>query len=138
MFWDIAAATISDLAIEVRSSRESDEVGRRGYFPKHNHLTLRPKSSIFSLMISGLIRIIFYALLFYIIYLLYLFFKGISKASKASQVKKQPSGMMVKDEICNTYLPKEDTLKEVIEGKEYYFCSKECRDKFLEQKKKDS
>jgi uncharacterized protein len=89
-------------------------------------------------MISGLIRIIFYALLAYVVYVLYRFFQGINKASKASRVSKRPSGMMVKDEICNTYLPKEDTLKEVVEGKEYYFCSKECRDKFLEQKKKES
>jgi len=42
---------------------------------------------------------------------------------------------MVKDEICNTYLPKEDAIKEVYQGKEYYFCSNECRQKFLEQKR---
>jgi hypothetical protein len=30
MFWEIAAATIEDLAFEIRSSREPDEVGRRG------------------------------------------------------------------------------------------------------------
>jgi hypothetical protein len=30
MFWEIAAATIEDLASEVRSSREPDGVGRRG------------------------------------------------------------------------------------------------------------
>lgn len=90
------------------------------------------------MIIRGLIRIIFYGLLIYIVYLLYRFFQGINKASKASRLSKRPSGIMVKDETCNTYLPKEDTLKEVIEGKEYYFCSKECRDKFLEQKKKES
>jgi YHS domain-containing protein len=42
---------------------------------------------------------------------------------------------MVKDEMCNTYLPKEDALKANYAGKDYYFCSKECRQKFLEQKK---
>jgi len=42
---------------------------------------------------------------------------------------------MVKDEICNTYLPKEDAIKEIYQGKEYYFCSKECQQKFLESKK---
>ncbi len=89
-------------------------------------------------MIRGLIRIIFYALLVYIIYLVYRFFQGIGRASKTSRVAKRPSGMMVKDETCNTYLPKEDSLKEIIEGKEYYFCSKECRDKFLEKKKEQS
>ena len=43
--------------------------------------------------------------------------------------------MMVKDEICNTYLPQEDAIKELKEGKEYFFCSKECHQKFLESKK---
>jgi hypothetical protein len=28
--WEIAAATIEDLAFDIRSSREPDEVGRRG------------------------------------------------------------------------------------------------------------
>lgn len=42
---------------------------------------------------------------------------------------------MVKDEMCNTYLPQEDAIKEIYEGKEYYFCSKECKQKFLEQNK---
>jgi YHS domain-containing protein len=42
---------------------------------------------------------------------------------------------MVKDEFCNTYLPKEDAIREVNKGKEYYFCSQKCRQKFLEQKK---
>jgi len=42
---------------------------------------------------------------------------------------------MIKDEICNTYLPKEDAVKEIHEGKEYFFCSQECRRKFLESKK---
>jgi YHS domain-containing protein len=42
---------------------------------------------------------------------------------------------MVKDEMCNTYLPQEDAIKEIYEGKEYYLCSKECQQKFLEQNK---
>ncbi len=42
---------------------------------------------------------------------------------------------MIKDDFCNTYLPKENAIREVYERKEYYFCSSECRQKFLEQKK---
>ena len=45
------------------------------------------------------------------------------------------SGVMVKDEACLTYVPKEDALREVIDGREYFFCSKECRKKFLSDKK---
>lgn len=81
------------------------------------------------------IKVILYGLLFYLIYLLFRFFRTLGSASRRPQTPKQASGLMVKDEVCNTYLPKEDTVKEVHEGKEYYFCSTSCRQKFLEQKK---
>jgi YHS domain-containing protein len=42
---------------------------------------------------------------------------------------------MVKDEYCNTYLPKEESIKKMHQGKEYYFCSEECMKNFLEEKK---
>lgn len=42
---------------------------------------------------------------------------------------------MVKDEMCNTYLPEENALTEKLDGQEYYFCSKECRERFLELRK---
>jgi YHS domain-containing protein len=42
---------------------------------------------------------------------------------------------MVKDEVCNTYLPREDAIRESIDGMDHFFCSSECRDKFLQQKK---
>ncbi len=80
-------------------------------------------------------KIILYAFLAYIIYWLYRFFKAVNKGSKSPRVSKRSSGIMVKDEMCNTYLPKEDALKANYAGKVYYFCSKECRQKFLEQKK---
>jgi len=81
------------------------------------------------------IKIILYGLLIYLIYLLLRFFRTLGRVSKRPQAPKQSSGLMVKDEVCNTYLPKEDALKEIHEGKEYYFCSPLCRQKFLEQKK---
>lgn len=86
-------------------------------------------------MLLSLIKIILYALLFYVVYRLLRFFSALSRLKKASKPPNPPSGTMVKDDMCNTYLPKEDAIKEIYEGKEYYFCSKECRQKFLEQKK---
>jgi len=87
-------------------------------------------------MITGIFKIILYAFLAYIFYLLIRFFQAVNKKSRFQRrTPKSPSGIMVKDVTCNTYLPKEDTIKEVYEGKEYYFCSNECRRKFLEQKK---
>ena len=86
-------------------------------------------------MIAGILKIILYALLAYMVYALFRFFRALNKGSKSSRTSKLASGIMVKDEICNTYLPKEDAIKEIHKGKEYFFCSKECRQKFLEQKK---
>jgi YHS domain-containing protein len=84
----------------------------------------------------GFFRIVFFALAFYILYKIIRFFQSLNKASTAPPKPKSLSGVMVKDEICNTYLPKEDAIKEIHRGKEHYFCSPECRRKFLEAKKK--
>jgi uncharacterized protein len=83
----------------------------------------------------GFLRIILFALLAYIVYKSIRFYQKLSQKSSSPPKSKQTSGLMVKDAICNTYLPQEDAIKEIIEGKEYFFCSKECRQKFLESKK---
>jgi YHS domain-containing protein len=82
-----------------------------------------------------MIRLIYYAFLAYVIYLIYKFFQNLVKRTMPPQQTPRLSGMMVKDESCNTYVPKEEAIREVIDGKEYFFCSKECRKKFLEHMK---
>ncbi len=37
---------------------------------------------------------------------------------------------LVKDPVCGVYTPKRDAYPLIWEGKPYYFCSKECRDRF--------
>ena len=43
--------------------------------------------------------------------------------------------VMVKDPFCEVYLPRRKGIKDVIEGKTYYFCSIACRDRFLKAMK---
>jgi YHS domain-containing protein len=86
-------------------------------------------------MIAGIFRILIFAFLGLIIFNLLRFFTALSNANKSQRKIKNPSSIMVKDEMCNTYLPQEDAIKEIYEGKEYYLCSKECQQKFLEQNK---
>jgi len=86
-------------------------------------------------MILSFFKIIIYLLLFYIFYSLIRFLRFLGKEKKSSSPPKMVSNMMVKDEACNTYLPVEEAIKETIEGKEYYFCSEECRKKFLASRK---
>jgi len=82
-------------------------------------------------MITGLFRIIVYGLIGYLIYLVYGFFKAINRVSKQPRINKQPSGIMIKDETCNTYLPREDAIRVQYGGTDHYFCSQECKQKFL-------
>ena len=84
-------------------------------------------------------RLIYYAILAYVIYIAVRFFQNIGRALRPSPPpRSQPrlSGTMVKDEACNIYVPKEEAFREVIEGEEYFFCSKDCRKKFLEDRKR--
>ncbi|MFO7867440.1 MAG: transcriptional regulator [Candidatus Aminicenantes bacterium] len=85
-----------------------------------------------------MIRVILFALLAYIIYLLLKFFQGIQKASRRVSSSSRKTGMMVKDNVCNTYLPEDDAIKEKFNGELHFFCSKKCRDTFLESHKKAS
>jgi len=41
--------------------------------------------------------------------------------------------VMVKDPYCEIYFAKKDGVPLNIKGKDVYFCSKECKDKFLEK-----
>jgi YHS domain-containing protein len=87
-------------------------------------------------MVRGMLRLIYYLTIAYLIYAVVRFFQNLSKRSEAPKSRPRLSGMMVKDEACNTYVPKEEALREVIDGQEYFFCSKDCQKKFLEQRKR--
>lgn len=46
--------------------------------------------------------------------------------------------VMVKDPLCETYFPKRDGVKAVINGETLYFCSEKCRDEYLDRTKQAS
>jgi len=90
-------------------------------------------------MFYGFMRLIFYAVWAYIIYSVYRFFRNVWRRVAPPAAKPEPrrvSGVMVKDEACGTYIPQDEALRETVGGKEYFFCSKECRKKFLDSSKK--
>ena len=43
--------------------------------------------------------------------------------------------IMVKDPQCNVYFPKRKAVRATIDGQELFFCSTECRDQYLLEKK---
>lgn len=38
--------------------------------------------------------------------------------------------VMVEDPVCGTCLPQEDAIKARIKGSDYYFCSRDCLERF--------
>jgi uncharacterized protein len=81
-----------------------------------------------------MIRLIYYAILAYVIYAIYKFFRNLVKPHERAGTTPPTSGAMVKDEYCDTYIPREEAIREVIDGREYFFCSRECRKRYLERK----
>ena len=57
-----------------------------------------------------------------------------------TKVSREPAGeiddVMVKDPYCEVYFPKRNGVHLKIEGKDMYFCSTECRDKFIAARSK--
>ena len=77
----------------------------------------------------SLIRFIILAFLGY---LLYRTIKGVFRSNK--EIDRSPDGgvidEMVQDPFCKTYIPRRESIKRVINGNEYRFCSDECASKF--------
>lgn len=87
-------------------------------------------------MILGFFRLLFYLIAAYVIYLFLRLLLSPRPPARRNPNRPQPSGVMVKDETCNIYLPREEAILEKADGKEYYFCSQECRQKFLDRRKR--
>jgi len=48
-----------------------------------------------------------------------------------SQPPARDEGRMVRDRVCNTFLPRSRALVERVGSDEHFFCSEACRQKFL-------
>lgn len=82
-----------------------------------------------------MIRFVIFAVLCYILYRLIrsLVLPPPKKPGKPFT----PSGPIITDEMvidphCNVYIPKREALTATIAGETVYFCSKECREKYLQ------
>lgn len=78
---------------------------------------------------AGIIRILLYAILAYVVLSI---IKGIA-ASFAPRTPRPPRSSLpdalVKDEVCGTFLPRREAIRDIIDGRECFFCSQECRTK---------
>ena len=76
-----------------------------------------------------MLRLIFFVILGYI---LYRFMKSVFGAGK--KVYHRSNGAvideMVQDPVCETYIPKRQAVKVSRKGRDYFFCSEDCAEKF--------
>jgi YHS domain-containing protein len=71
-------------------------------------------------------------IIFILILLIYQIAKGFFRPRK--QIRRKEKGgvidEMVQDPVCRTYIPRRQAVKVILKGKEYYFCSDGCAEKF--------
>lgn len=81
---------------------------------------------------------------FILIILIYLLYKAINavknlkpgqKGSNLYQSKSSDGEDLIEDPVCHTYVPVSQAYKREISGKDYYFCSQQCSDKYTIEKK---
>lgn len=82
-------------------------------------------------MVAALLRLVIFAFVAYIGFLFFRIFLGLTQARTQTRRRapREVQGEMVKDEVCGTYIPREEALTEVRDGVVHYFCSEECRRK---------
>lgn len=72
-------------------------------------------------------------------FLLYKLIMGDQKKKMAAKQKQTSqsveAGEMVKDPVCGTYVSSDSDIRVKQGDQVYYFCSYDCRDKFLEENK---
>ena len=80
-----------------------------------------------------MIKLIIYILLIYVAYRV---IKGWTAPSVSTERREERDAgtvddIMIKDPVCGVYFPKRDGIYLKADGRDMYFCSSECRDKFL-------
>ena len=82
-----------------------------------------------------------------LILVLYYLFKGLfrSGGGERSSPRRSTDGggtvaghELVKDPYCQTYIPKDTALRARVGGRERFFCSRDCMEKYMEAEKRGS
>jgi len=81
-----------------------------------------------------MIKLIIYILLIYVAYKV---IKGLTTPSVSTERREERApglvdDIMIKDPVCGIYFPKKDGIYMNADGRDMYFCSSECRDRFVD------
>ena len=85
-----------------------------------------------------MIKLIIYILLIYVAYKV---IKGWTAPSVSTERREDRNAgtvddIMIKDPVCGVYFPKRDGIYLNADGSDMYFCSSECRDRFVDSSSK--
>ena len=86
-------------------------------------------------MIRIFLKLLFLFLGGYILYLVYKFMTEPLNKDKEEKKSEVIKGELVKDPVCGIFLPKNQAIKLKHKGGTFYFCSENCKTKFLEDNK---
>jgi len=83
----------------------------------------------------GLVRLLVFGTLVYFLYnVLKVAIRSIQRGNQR-RTSGNKTDEMVQDPCCKTYITLRDAQKRVIGEREYFFCSRECADKFEKEAK---
>jgi YHS domain-containing protein len=85
-----------------------------------------------------LIRFIIFIVVIYLLYRIVKFFRQKKSVGMNNhKFKSMPVAGedLVEDPVCHTYIPISQSYEKEIAGKTYYFCSKECCENYILEKK---
>ena len=86
-----------------------------------------------------LIRFFVFIILIYLLYKIFKTVKQVKPGQDENYQSKSSSASgedLVEDPVCHTYVPVSQAFKKEISGRDYYFCSKQCSDKYELEKNK--
>ena len=81
-----------------------------------------------------LVRLLLWLIVGFLAYTVFQFIKQALLKPPAPPAEKTALGEeMVADPECGTYVPRNDAIKSQHKGTTHYFCSTDCRDKYLKR-----
>ncbi len=90
-----------------------------------------------------IVRLLLWLLIFYLFFRLGRFVwqflatvRLLNRSVKTSSSGDVKDGHLIKDPQCGTYFLESEAVHAVIDGREYRFCCRECRDAFLQTRRK--
>jgi len=83
-----------------------------------------------------IVRILLLALVVWVIRYVLMSIQGLGK-NNSEKKPAEETGVMVKDPVCGMYMDPSLAVRLDVRGKPIYFCSEECKSKYLANQKTD-